>query len=236
MSEDNRKSSVQAAEVTVFQAGEQITPQGFESPWFYVILSGQVMLSQDGTKLRTLGEQDIFGLESLLLKRPAHYAAEAVHSCRIASYGPEVLDQLIRQSPRMVEGVLVSILRQLTQTAQNLLEPSSQALPAEKKSLRFFSDGEAIVEETGSEWALYRLITGRCKVSGAGREITQISRPGDFFGAPLSPRNCCVRSIGQSVVEKYGAGDLDTIIRDYPDAALRIMEAMIERERAACRR
>ncbi|MDA8306016.1 MAG: cyclic nucleotide-binding domain-containing protein [Deltaproteobacteria bacterium] len=231
MNEENRKDPAHAIEVAVFQAGEEIIPQGVESPYFFVILSGQVVLRHDGKRIRTLGDQDIFGLESLLLKRPSHYAAQAVRKCRIAKYATENLDYLIGGSPRMVQNVLVSILRQLTRTALNLLEPSPESLAAAKERIRFFSDGEAIVEEMDRGSALYRLIStaGWLQVTSEGREIMRISNPGEFFGVPILPRNACVRSIGQSAVEKYGAEELDIIIRDYPDSALKIMQAMIER-------
>lgn len=216
--------------MTVFQAGEEIAPQGCEDQGFFVILSGLVVLSQNGNRVRTLGEQDIFGLENLLLKRPSQYAAVAVQKSRIARYGPDILDQLIYQSPRMARNVLVSILRQLAHTALNLLDSPVHSLAADKERIHFLSDGEVLAEDKESGCCLYRLIsTGGClQVTVEGREAMRISKPGEFFGVPISPRNACVRSIGQSIVEKYGAEELDIIIRDYPDAALKIMQAMVE--------
>ena len=222
---------MQAIEVAVFQAGEEIIPPGYESPYFLVILSGQVVLTQEGKRIRTLGEQDIFGLESLLLRKPVHYAAEAVQKCRIAKYSPEILDYLIRRSPRMVQTVLTSVVHQLTQTALTLLDPVPQPLEAARERVHFFSDGEPIMEEMGGGGALYRLIGtgGGLQVTVEGREIMQIRKSGEFFGFPLLPRNAGVRSIGDSVVEKYGADELDSIIRDYPDSAAKIMAVMMER-------
>ena len=228
------KGSAKAIEVSVFRAGEQIISQGAGCPCFFVILSGLVVLRQDGKRLRSLGEQDIFGLESLLLKRPSDYAAEAVEKCRIAKYAPEVLDYLMEQSPRMLQNLLLSILRQLKNTARNLLDSPPLSLAATQERFHFFSDGETIGKEMESGQALYRLVTtaGWLQVTLEGREITRISHPGEFFGAPLLPGKASVRSIGQSVVEKYGGGELDIIIRDYPDSALKIMQTMIERREA----
>jgi CRP-like cAMP-binding protein len=229
--EQNRQDPAQALEVAVFQAGEEIIPLGYESPHFLVILSGQVALTQNGKRLRTLGEQDIFGLESLLLKKPSQYAARAVQKCRIAKYSPEILDYLIRQSPRMVQGVLSSILRQLTQTAFNLLEPAELSLTPVRDRVCFFSDGQPVLGDGQSGNHLYRLLsTGEgLQVTIDGREITRISKPGEFFGASILPRNACVRSIGPNAVEKYGADEFDIIIRDYPDSAAKIMKTMVER-------
>ncbi|MDR3567661.1 MAG: cyclic nucleotide-binding domain-containing protein [Syntrophobacteraceae bacterium] len=231
MKKENRQDPAQAIEVVVFQAGEEIIPLGYESPHFLVILSGQVVLTQDGKRLRTLVEQDIFGLESLLLRKPSHYAAQAVKKSRIAKYSPEILDYLIRQSPRMVQSVLDSLLRQLTQTALNLLGPAEQSLMAVDGRVRFFSDGETVVGERERGNVFYRLVStaGGLLVTSKGREILRITNPGEFFGIPILPANVRVRSIGQSAVEKYGADELGIIIRDYPDSAEKIMRAMIER-------
>lgn len=225
----SRNDPAQAIEVAIFQAGETIIPLGFESPYFFVLLSGQVVLTQKGKRIRTLGELDIFGMESLLLRRPSHYSAEAVQKCRIAKYSPEILDYLIRKSPRMVQNVLSSMVRQLTQTVVNLLEPSPESFEAKDRVL-YFSDGEVIRDDRGGGRVLYRLISteDRVQVTIDGRETMRITNPGEFFGAPILPRSASVRSMGQSVVEKYGADELDIIVRDYPDSAVRIMQSMME--------
>ena len=185
MNKKSRNDPAQAIEVAIFQAGEQIIPLGFDSPYFFVILSGQVMLTQKGKRIRTLGELDIFGLESLLLRRPSHYRAEAVQKCRIAKYSPEILDYLIRKSPRMVENVLSSMVRQLTQTVGNLLEPPPETFEAKDRVL-YISDGEEIRDDMDGGSALYRLISteDRVQVTIEGRETMRITKPGEFFGAP----------------------------------------------------
>jgi len=221
-----------ALEVAVFQKGEEILSDGQECPCFFVILSGQVQLSRNGKKIRTLREQDIFGLESLLFRRPSRYSAEAVQTCRVASYGPEALDHFIRECPRMIQNVLISVLDQLTQTTSNLVD-YPQSLVADKERILFCKDGEVILEENGCETELYRLISteGELQVTIGGREIERINKPGEFFGFPVYCAHICVKSIGESIIEKYGADDLDMMVRDYPESASRIMRAMIERFR-----
>ncbi len=226
------KDPATATEVAVFQKGEEILSDGQECPFFFVILSGQVELSRDGKKIRTLREQDIFGLESLLLRRPSRYSAEAVQTSRVASYGPEALDHFIRECPRMIRNVLISVLDQLTQTTSNLVD-FPQRLIADRERILFCKDGDVILDETGCETEIYRLISteGELKVTLEGREVARISKPGEFFGFPIFCAHVCVTSIGESVVEKYGADDLDYMVRDYPEAAGRIMRTMIERLR-----
>ncbi|MFZ0929862.1 MAG: cyclic nucleotide-binding domain-containing protein [Syntrophobacteraceae bacterium] len=227
------KDPAQAIEVAVFQIDRTILSQGQENPFFYVILSGRVMLSKNGKTIRTLGEQDIFGMEGLLLKKPSLYTAYAVEECRVARYGLETLDHFIRESPRTIQNVLVSIVRQLSDTTLNLLEPAPP-VPEENERVHFYQDGELILDEMNGGTELCRLIStqGGLQVTMGGREVTRINTPGEFFGRPISYSHACVRSIGQSIVEKFGAGDLHILIRDYPESAAMIMHALIERLRA----
>jgi hypothetical protein len=66
-------------------------------------------------------------------------------------------------------------------------------------------------------------------VTEAGKEVTRICKPGEFFGLPGSRTGARINSIGQSVVEQFSTDDLDIIIRDYPEAAGQIMRTLIER-------
>ena len=59
-------------DIALFQKGEAIMSEGEQISFFLVILSGQVVLSKGGRVIRTLDEQDIFGLENLLLKKPSY--------------------------------------------------------------------------------------------------------------------------------------------------------------------
>lgn len=230
MQKEMRKDPTRAIEVSVFQRGQQVISEGEESPFFYVILTGKVVLSKSGKRIRTLGELDIFGLECLMLKKHLHYAVEAAQECRIARYGSETLEYLIHESPRMIQNVLISILHQLDQTESNLLE-DQQRLPADRERMLFYKDGEVIMEDTSFGTDFYRLVStqGGVQVTVEGRQVERIIKPGEFFGFSVSCRDACLRSIGESVVEKYGADDLDILIRDYPESASRIMRSMIER-------
>jgi len=224
------KDATQAIEVAVFQRGDEIMSQGQECPFFFVILSGQVILSRQGKKIRILGEQDIFGLENLLLRGPPPYSAEAIQECRVARYGREALDHFIYESPRMIQSVLVSVLNQLTQMTSNLLG-YPQDLVADDGRICFYKDGEVILDEMSRRTDLYRLITteGGLLVTEGGREVSHITKPGEFFGFPISCTHACVRSIGESVVEQYCTDDLDIMVRNYPESASQIMRMMIER-------
>ena len=222
----------QAIEVAVFQAGDKILSQGEENPFFFVILSGHVVLSRQGKQIRMLSEQDVFGLENILLGAASLYSAEAVQECRVARYGPETLDHLIYDSPRMTRNVLVSLLHQLRQTSSNLLGYTQDAAP-ENGRLCFYTEGEMILEETLGVTDLYRLIASESGllVTMKGQEVSRIEKPGEFFGFPVSCAHASVQSIGESIVEQYPIEDLDIMVRNYPEPASQIMRMMIERLR-----
>jgi type IV pilus assembly protein PilB len=71
------------------------------------------------------------------------------------------------------------------------------------------------------------------KVMKAGREVSRIEKPGEFFGEMAGllnlPRQATVISIGESVVERYGINDFETLIKDYPEVALQIMKSLVTR-------
>ena len=120
--------------------------------------------------------------------------------------------------------------QQLTQTMSNLLDPPEPLL-ADEERVRFYEDGEVILEEMTGGTEFYRLVStqGGLRVTMRGREVTRICKPGEFFGLPGSRPRARITSIGQSVVEKYSTDDLDIIIRDYPETARQIMRTLIER-------
>jgi hypothetical protein len=227
---ETEKNQAQAIQIEVFKKGQPIISEGQDIPLFFVILSGQVVLSKKGKTITALDEQDTFGLEGLLLKKPCSYAAHALNECRIAKYGPEALDHFIHENPRMIQNVLRSVVQQLTQTVFNLLE-APEPLIADEEHVCFYQDGEVILEEKTGGTEFYRLVTtqGGLRVTRAGQEVTLICKSGEFFGLPGSHAGARINSIGQSVVEKYSTADLDIIIRDYPEAARQIMHTLIER-------
>jgi len=222
----------QALEINAYECGERILEEGDESPFFFVILSGQVRLSQSGTKIRILGEQDIFGLESLILRKPSYYTVIALDKCRIAKYGAEALDHLIRESPRMVQCLLMSTLHQLTQTTYFLLDPVGR-FSIDDVRVCFFGDGDVVLDENWRGADFYRLVStqGGLRVTIAGNEISRFEKPGEFFGRSAGlfniPKHAAITSVGESVVETYNLDDLDIIIRDHPEMARQMMRSLI---------
>jgi CRP-like cAMP-binding protein len=223
-----------ALDLRSYRHGDDIVQEGSESPCFYVILSGQIKISKGGQFIRLLKDQDVFGLESILFKQNLPYTAKAMTMSRIASYGPEALDHFIRENPRMTAGILTSTVDQLLQTTNNLAQEGG-AFGFENARVDFYSDGDIIVLEGTPETDFFRLVSsqGGLRVTKAGKDISRIEKPGEFFGEMAGllnlPRVATITSIGESVVERYGFDDLDMIVRDYPEVALHIMKTLVIR-------
>ncbi len=224
----------QALEIHTYRYGDEILTEGAECPYFFVILSGQVRISQRGKRIRVLEDQDVFGLENVLFEKSSGYSARALTKSRIAAYGAEALDHVIRESPRMVRRVLISTLQQLTQTTQQLLD-DAETFALDDVSVSFFGDGDVILQEGTKGGNFYRLVStqGGLRVTTRGQEVSRIERPGEFFGEMAGllslPRQATITSIGESVVETYNIDDLGMIVRDYPDVAVQLMRALVSR-------
>lgn len=225
---------VQALDLASYEPGDVIFKEGDESSCFYVILSGQVGLSRKNKRVRILEHHDVFGLETIILRRPLPYSARAISNTRIARYGAEALDHCIRENPQMVRGILKSALQQLLQTSIYLTRDADSFTLGELR-VEFFSDGEVIVEEGSSGNDFFRLVSteGGLLVTKGGKEVNRIEKPGEFFGEMAGllalPRQATITSIGQSVIERFSFEDMEVIIRDYPEVALQILRTMVKR-------
>jgi CRP-like cAMP-binding protein len=232
--ENNPSRPYQALGLHNYGYGQEIVKEGEASSCFYVILSGKVKISKRGKLVRVVEDQDVFGLESILIDQPVPYTAKAMSRSRIASYGPEALDHFIRENPRMTQSILTSTLEQLVRTTDNLVQ-EAPAFGLDEVPVEFYSDGAVVVTEGAPETDLFRLVSteGGLIVTTAGAEVARIEKPGEFFGEIAGllnlPRQATVTSIGKSVVERYGFDDFEVIIRDYPEVALQIMKTLVTR-------
>ena len=170
-------------DIHVYRAGQDILREGEASSCFFVVLSGQVRIIHKGQKIRLLKAQDVFGLECVLLNKPSPYSATAISKSRIASYGSDALDHFLRDNPRITQSILISTLYQLKQTSHNL-SGESDSFTIEDVRIRFFRDGEVIIEEGATARDFYRLVStqGGLRVairrqgSGSNREARGILR------------------------------------------------------------
>ena len=232
--DDKGQRPARAQEIRTYRQGEEILAEGEHMTSFFVLLSGQVRLYQKGRKLRLLEEQDVFGLESVVFNKASSYTARALTRSRVAAYGIDALDYFIRETPRMMQSVLVSTLQQLLQTSRYLVQ-EVESFSLEDVRVNFYSDGDIIIEEGSVGMDFFRLVSsqGGLKVTVQGKQVGRIERPGEFFGEMAGllhlPRQATVVSMGDSVVEAYGIDDLDIIIKDYPEIALQMMRTLVGR-------
>lgn len=224
----------QALHIHNYPYGGHIVREGDNPPCFFVVLSGQIRLSRRTKVILHLKDQDIFGLEHLLLKRPCLYTATAMSEARVAAYGADALDHFIRHNPRMMQTILVSVLRQLERLAYSSAQ-GSESISLEDVRVDFYRDGEVIIQEGSVGTEFYRLVStqGGLRVSIKGRQVALMSTPGEFFGEIAGllhlPRQATVVSIGDSVVEKYDTLNLEAIILDHPEIALQVTRSLISR-------
>lgn len=231
---DQSQNRLQAIQIRTYPYGKEIVREGDNPPCFFVVLSGQVRLSRRGKVILHLGDQDIFALEHLMLKKPCFYTATAMIESRIAAYGPEALDHLIRNSPRMTQNIMASVSRQLARLSQGATQ-TIDSFSLEDVEVKFFSDGEVIIQEGTVGKEFYRLVStqGGLRVSIKNKELSSITTPGEFFGEMAGilnlPRQATITSIGESVVEKYNLETMEVIIKDYPEIAHQMMQTLISR-------
>lgn len=231
---DQSHHRLQPLQIRTYAAGEEIVLEGDEPLCFFVILNGQVRLSKRGNVILNLADQDLFGLEQLVLKHPCFYTATALTESRIAAYGPEALDHFLRSNPRMTRNILASVLRQLARLTRSSLQ-SADSFSIEDVDVKFYGDGEVIIKEGTTSREFYRIVStqGGLRVSIKDEELACISMPGEFFGEIAGllnlPRQATVSSIGDSVVERYDLESIESIIREHPEVAVQMIRTLISR-------
>lgn len=227
-----QEPKLQALEVRAYPYGGVILREGDECPVFFVVLSGEVQISERGKNIRVLRPHDTFGLETVVFKKPSAYTARAIADTRVASYGPDALDGFLRENPRMARSILASLLNQLRETSRSLADESS-SIALEGVRLNFYADGQKIIEEGKKGKTFFRLVSseGGLRITSGGQEIAWIRKPGEFFGEMAcllnTPHQATVTSVGQSTVEAYEFADIEDIARDNPELVLQMLRALV---------
>ncbi|MGQ9668551.1 MAG: Crp/Fnr family transcriptional regulator [Desulfosoma sp.] len=223
-----------AAEARTYQEGELIVAEDEPLEGFFVILDGRVRLSRGDRRVRVLREKDVFGLESMVFKKRSPLSARALTPCRVMFYETEAFDDFLHTRPRAFRELVMSLLRQLTDTsfAVNGEEPLVLSSDVE---VRHYGDGETIIVEGEDSKEFYRLISsdGGLRVTLRGVEIGRIDGPGDFFGEMACllkvPRQATVTSMGESLVQVYRPQRLEQIVSENPQLAMKIIGTLARR-------
>lgn len=223
-----------ALEIRTYGEDTEIIAEGEHSSHFYVVLSGNVQISRHGRQLATLGERDVFGLESCFLNRPSSVSARSIDKTRIAMYDKEAIEFILYERPQMSKDVLLSLLEQFTQTIHAAGQDEA-GTKAENIDVRFYGDNEVIIEEGARDTDIFKLISTEqgLVVSKGGKEVGRISNPGEFFGEMASvlnkARSASIISRGNSVVQVYSADNIQDMIEEHPEIAQRMIRTLAKR-------
>jgi CRP-like cAMP-binding protein len=227
-------NAVHAQAVRTYRYGEFIIEEGGISSDFMVILSGQAQITCHGKKIRVGSDHDILGLENVLFKKASAVSAMALTQCRVAFYGPDALQYFLRSDSRMSERILRSVVQQLLQTTQRLVE-GDREFSLDDVKMMFFEDGEMIIQEGTHGNDFYKLISseGGLSIRIQGKEIAVMKKPGQFFGEMETllqlPRQSTVISMGQSVVQAYPCVQLPMMVETHPEVALKMIRDLASR-------
>jgi len=210
---------------------ETIVSEGSTPGFFYVILEGSVEISQNLKTIRTLRDDDVFGLENYYRKRPYTTTATALTSARIAAYHSETIREILYSHPQLAEKIFTSVMGQLEQTTGIAEENITVELAAPIREHEY-KDGEIIISENITNTALFRLIQSKhgLRVTAGGNEIETITKAGELFG-PLSPLvqqpcDVTVSSIGRSRIQIIPNENLAESLKQAPDLAITIINAL----------
>jgi CRP-like cAMP-binding protein len=231
---ETERTEVSAAEVKEYPPKQIIVSEGQDNKYFYVILKGDVEISQNDKTIRILKEGDVFGLENHYLKRPYTTTSRALTHARIAAYPSLLIKEIIYNRPQLAEMILNSIMQQLEQTTQ-VAEENISIEGYVDINEQIFEDGEIILEEGSTGVDFYKLISTErgLLVTKDGKEVGKITQPGEYFGEMSSlldqRRTATIRSIGKSVVQVFPGDDLETILMGYPDLAKKLIDTLAYR-------
>jgi CRP-like cAMP-binding protein len=235
-----QSNTIQAISVKEYQPGEIIVREGDSNEFFYVILDGQVRITQLDKTIRILSDKDVFGLENYFRGINYSTTAKASKTSRIATYKCENIEDITFSNPSLVSIILQSVYLQLEQTT-SIAEANIPYTEVINLDVREFADSEVIIEEDKLGTEIFRLTQteGGLEVLKKGKSIAVISKPGEYFGEMSfilsEPRSATIRSIGRSVVEVMAVedGGFEKIIHENPEIADKIIAGLAKRLKEA---
>ena len=225
---------ISASDVKNYKAGQIIVSEGDQSECFYVILKGNVEITQNSKTVRILKEGDVFGLENFFLKRSYTTSARTLIPARIATYSSSLIDDIIYTKPQMVKIIFKSVMAQLEQTTE-VAEENIAWESLFDLNERIYRDGDVVIEEGtyGSDFYQLLEVEGGLLVTREGKEIGRIMESGEYFGEMSSilqeKRTATVTSVGRNIVCKFSGENLGEILELFPNLAKKIIETLAPR-------
>jgi CRP/FNR family cyclic AMP-dependent transcriptional regulator len=93
--------------------GKELTREGQPGREFFVILEGSAEVTQDGKRIRTMGEGDFLGEIALVTKQPRTATVTCTSPVRALVITDRGFAQLLRDSPEIGQGVLEALAERL---------------------------------------------------------------------------------------------------------------------------
>jgi CRP/FNR family cyclic AMP-dependent transcriptional regulator len=100
-------------EVVTIADGTDVVTQGEEGETFFLVMAGELSVSQDGNQSNTLGPNDHFGELALLDPAPRNATVTTIGDAELAVLSVRMFRVLLREMPRMSAGLLGSLAAQL---------------------------------------------------------------------------------------------------------------------------
>lgn len=96
-----------------------------------------------------------------------------------------------------------------------------------------FRPGSIIIKQGDTGTGFYVLEKGAVEVYKDDVMLNVLMYPGTIFGEMGDilgkPRSCTVKARSGTVVSKYNADDMENVIRDHPDIAIKIFRTLASR-------
>lgn len=212
--------------------GEALFRQGDPGDSIFIVASGSVRVARGEKTLAELNEGEFFGEAAFFSREPRNADVVAAGAAEVLEIRRGDLEALMAKYPGVGEALGTFYRRRVL---DGVLAASSLfgALPeAERKNLadRFLvlrvAAGESVVREGERDRALFLIKQGRVRVSttppgGQGHvELAELG-PGDFFGEvsvlSTAPRTATVTAVEAGEVLKLEGGDVDPLLKAYPE-------------------
>jgi len=101
LSEKELKTLAENFTQRTFREGTELTAEGQGGVGFFVIESGQALVTVDGHERATLGPGDYFGEMALLSDQPRNATVRSLTPCVCLSLARDLFDRLLTREPEL---------------------------------------------------------------------------------------------------------------------------------------
>lgn len=101
------------------------------------------------------------------------------------------------------------------------------------QSTEEYKVGETILKQGSESKGFYILEKGAVEIYKDGIMLNVLIYPGTIFGEIgdilCNPRTCTIKARSQTTLTKYECTDLQSLVKEYPEIAVKIMETLASR-------